>query len=436
MTKDVAVYQKKATDLRNYLNSDNIKKQFQMAVPKWLSVDRLLRVFFTAAMKNPGILDCTLESILSSVMQCAQLGLEPVLGRAYLIPYNNSKNIDGKWVKVKELQFQAGYQGLVDLARRSNEIKDIYAKVVYEKDEFIIEYGTDRKLTHKPWLGSDPGDPIGAYAVWEHKTGIKSFEFMPLHEIFKRRDRSQGYLAAKKYNKDDNPWIQWPEEMMTKTVVKHSSKMQPASIEFMQAVELDVAADIGRSQVGLFSDDVKNMLDYSTSGKGPDEKVVVDTSRFDMMVAKNFNPGDSLDALNKFIQVTADANGVSVDELKAAAADSFDEFWSAFEVWNDKGHAPADCVCQVCGFEAKSEQGLKRHITQQHSEPEKAPETENKEFDPEAEKAVIIKELNGSHSSELEAVLQSYNIGDYALEEISLDMLTQILAKCKEVSRY
>ena len=60
MTKDVAVYQKKATDLRNYLNSDNIKKQFQMAVPKWLSVDRLLRVFFTAAMKNPGILDCTL----------------------------------------------------------------------------------------------------------------------------------------------------------------------------------------------------------------------------------------------------------------------------------------------------------------------------------------------------------------------------------------
>ena len=72
---------------QNYLFSEDIKKKFEMAVPKWMSVDRLLRVIFASVMRNPKLLQCTTESLLSSVMQCAQLGLEPILGRAHLIPY-------------------------------------------------------------------------------------------------------------------------------------------------------------------------------------------------------------------------------------------------------------------------------------------------------------------------------------------------------------
>ena len=130
MTKDIAVQNQKAVALRDYMHGDGIKNQLASALPKWLSTDRLLRVVFTSVMKNPKLLECTRESILSSVMQCAQLGLEPILGRSYLIPYDNRKNINGTWVKVPECQMQIGYQGLVDLARRTDTIADVWGQNV------------------------------------------------------------------------------------------------------------------------------------------------------------------------------------------------------------------------------------------------------------------------------------------------------------------
>ena len=262
MAHNLPAIQQKAITLREYLHQPNIKKAIEDALPKWLSPERFLRVIFTATMKNPKIVDCSPESILQSVMQCAQLGLEPILGRAYLIPYNNSKLVGNKWVKVLECQFQPGYQGLIDLARRTNVIRDIYAMNVFENDEFDLTFGTDRKIHHRPWYldknNKRPGEIIGVYAVWEMKDGTKHPEFMPISDVYKRRDKSQAYqyAMANPNNKgaQDCPWLTWPEEMIIKTVIKHSSKLVPASIDFMQAVALDEAVDLGKSQMGMFTD--------------------------------------------------------------------------------------------------------------------------------------------------------------------------------------
>ena len=332
MSKNLPALQQKAITLRDYLGSEAIRGPLSDALPKWLSIDRLLRIVFTSTMKNPQLLDCTKESLLQSIMQCAQLGLEPILGRAYLIPYNNSKQINGKWVKVLECQFQPGYQGLVDLARRSGEVKDVFAMVVYENDDFELEYGTNRRLVHKPYLGETPGEPIGAYTVWELSDGTKTFEFMPLHEIYKRRDKSQAYQYAisNPSNKkaQECPWVQWPEEQMKKTVVKHHAKLQPASIEIMQAVELDDSATLGRSQLGMFTQDP----DY-TALMAP-EPETYDTTEFDKHVGKHLDTPDA--TLDKFLGLTAQAQAVSVDQLKVAAGKQFDAFWKAFEAWRKK----------------------------------------------------------------------------------------------------
>jgi len=133
--------QQKAIDLRNYLNGDRVKAQISAALPKWLSPDRFLRVIFGAALRNPKILECSVESILQSVMMCAQLGLEPILGRAHLVPYWNGKK------RCLECQFQPGYQGLTDLARRSGMIQDVYAQVVYEADHFVSIHAPARGAT-------------------------------------------------------------------------------------------------------------------------------------------------------------------------------------------------------------------------------------------------------------------------------------------------
>lgn len=241
----------KARTLRDYMNGEAIKEQLRVALPQWLSIDRFLRVVFGALLRNPKLIDCTKESLLQSVMACAQLGLEPILGRAHLIPYKNSKQIAGKWQKVLECQFQVGYQGFVDLARRSGELKDIRARVVYANDDFDLDYGNNT-LRHKPHLFDNPGEPIGAYTKWVLKDGWQGQEFMPLHEIYRRRQMSQAYRYAVENPGNKNaqkcPWIEWPGEMMQKTALKNHIKILPMSIEFMQAVEVDNRADLDPSR--------------------------------------------------------------------------------------------------------------------------------------------------------------------------------------------
>jgi recombination protein RecT len=268
MNENLPAVQQKAIDLREYLQSNRIRDQLNQAVPKWLNVDRLLRIMFGAALKNPKILDCSKESILRTVMECAQLGLEPILGRAYPVPYYNSKK------KVLELQLQVGYQGLVDLARRSNTISDVWGANVYENDIFFLTYGMDRKLKHTPWF-MDPqkrengqsGEIIGAYVVWQLKDGTKHPEFMPISDIHKRRDLSQAYRWAETGDpnrgggKKDSIWHEWPEEQNLKTVIKHSSKLVPASIEFMQAVETDNELNLPMIAAPEKSRDAINLID-------------------------------------------------------------------------------------------------------------------------------------------------------------------------------
>ena len=266
--KELATYNEKALSLKQYLSNDSIKRQIMDAAPKMLNGERFLKVFYGAILRNPKLLECTTESMLQAAMFFSQLGLEPILGRAYLVPYLNSKNIDGRWQKQYEVQAQVGYQGLVDLARRSSTISDVWGASVYENDEFDLSYGMERNLTHRPWFmdpakrksEAGPGDFLGAYCVWQLKDGTKHPEFMPASEIHKRRAKSQSYTWAetgdtnKGGGKRDSVWHQWPEEMALKTVIKHSSKLVPASIEFLEAVQMDDDRDNGFRPAGFLTE--------------------------------------------------------------------------------------------------------------------------------------------------------------------------------------
>ena len=104
----------KANTIRNLFEQQSVKKQLALAVPRHLSVDRLLRVAMTSIQRTPKLLDCTQQSLLACVMTCAQLGLEPdaFLGQAYLVPYWNGKK------SAYEAQLIPGYRGYIALARR------------------------------------------------------------------------------------------------------------------------------------------------------------------------------------------------------------------------------------------------------------------------------------------------------------------------------
>jgi recombinase, phage recT family len=195
-------------------------KQFATALPKHINSDRFVRIAITTIRQNPKLAQCNKESLLGALMVSAQLGLEPgVLGQCYLIPYG------------RECQFQIGYKGMIELLRRSGQLKDIYAYSVYENDEFEMTYGLDRDLKHKPNL-QDRGNFIGCYCVAVLKDDARAFEYMTKEEI-----EAHGKKFSKTYG--NGPWKTDFEAMAHKTVVKKMLKWLPVSVEFLEMAAKD-----------------------------------------------------------------------------------------------------------------------------------------------------------------------------------------------------
>lgn len=211
----------------------NNQKKIATALPKHLTSDRMLSIVMTEIRKNPDLAHCNQQSLISAIIQCSQLGLEPgsALGHAYLIPFKNRKQ------NTTDCQFIVGYRGMIDLARRSGQVISLSAQVVYEHDEFDFEYGLDEKLKHVPSQAQDKGRMIAAYAVAKLKDGGYQFEVMFKNDIDKIRETSK--------TKDFGPWVTNFEEMAKKTVIRRLFKYLPVSIELQKAVSLDESAERG-----------------------------------------------------------------------------------------------------------------------------------------------------------------------------------------------
>jgi recombination protein RecT len=213
---------------------DEMMPAIRQAIPKHMTPERLLRIATTAIRTTPKLKVCTAASLLASVMQCAQLGLEPgVLGHAYLIPFNNKKkDKNGKEYYEMEAQFQIGYKGLLDLVRRTGEISSIAAHAVHKNDMFEFEYGLKENLKHIPKMEGDRGEVYLYYAYAKFKDGGYSFLVMGKSDIERHRDM---YSKTAKFG----PWKDQFDEMAKKTVIKALVKYMPISVELQSKVAMD-----------------------------------------------------------------------------------------------------------------------------------------------------------------------------------------------------
>lgn len=235
---------------------EEMKPAIAQAIPKHMTPDRLLRIATTAIKTTPKLKACTAESLLASVMQCAQLGLEPgVLGHAYLIPYNNKKkDANGKEYWVQEAQFQIGYKGLLDLVRRTGEIMSISAHAVHKNDKFEVEYGINEKLRHVPEFDGERGEVTKYYAYAKFKDGGYSFLVMGKKDIERHRDM---YSKTSKFG----PWVDQFDEMAKKTVIKALVKYMPISIELQSKVSMDETI---KTEISEDMSEVIDVTDWSS----------------------------------------------------------------------------------------------------------------------------------------------------------------------------
>jgi recombination protein RecT len=219
----------KAKVFRSFLENPAVLQELAKALPPGLSAQRLVRQALTLVQNNPQLLECTHLSLLSGIMQAAELGLELTggLGHAYLVPRNDKR------LRAKVAAFQPGWKGLVKLALQSGTISSFPVRTVYERDEFDLEFGTANKITHRPARGGR-GRPVGYYAAVLYKDGGADFEYMTREECESHRDK---YSQSGDYS----PWATAFDEMSQKTVVRRLCRRLSLCPEAQRVASLDEA---------------------------------------------------------------------------------------------------------------------------------------------------------------------------------------------------
>lgn len=198
------------------------------AIAKNMDSGRLIRVAVNAMHRTPALWNCTMSSIVNSVVLSGVLGLEPntPLQHAYLIPYG------------KECTFQPGYRGLMHLAHRTAGVKKFDPHLVFVGDEFEVEYGFHERFRHVPKDQSE--DWLGAYSYVKFQDGEPSVLYMPKARILKVRDT---FSKAYQQKKESSPWTTSEDEMALKTVIKRHIKRFDLTIEIAMAAEADDQAE-------------------------------------------------------------------------------------------------------------------------------------------------------------------------------------------------
>ena len=269
------------------VQTDEFSGQLARALPKAITPERFVRLVMTQVRTNPMLMRCDQASFLGAVMTAAQLGLEfDARQLAYLIP----RKIQGQWRATAMI----GYRGYIELARRSGQVRDVQAHVVYERDEFVVEYGDAPRIIHKPTLIGERGGVVAAYAVAFYRDGGTTALALRKDEIEKRRGRS----AAG----DKGPWSTDWDAMARKTAVRALAAYLPQTPELANAIALDeqvrtdhTAEHLDDATLEIPEDDEGDVPpDENDSPDGPGVEVPPDLDAGDGVPATDLSP--SVDA--------------------------------------------------------------------------------------------------------------------------------------------
>jgi recombination protein RecT len=211
-------------------------------IPEKLGLDaeRFARVVINCIESDDSgkLLQCTDGSIIRAVLHAAEVGLEPggAYGHCYILPYLNKKT------NCLEAEFMIGVWGYVELARRNPRIKDVWADVIFEKDQYDVESGSGgRRIIHKPrWDLSftERGQVLGAYACALFDDGTVASEMMNWEELQQARSTSKA--------PDSPAWANWPTEMYKRSALKRAQKYWSKGNDrsLQRAIELEERPDI------------------------------------------------------------------------------------------------------------------------------------------------------------------------------------------------
>lgn len=192
-------------ELIAFVRQDDFQSQLALALPDNVPASRFVRATVTALLNDPRLADgLDFDSLVVSLMRCAQAGLLPDGREAAIVRYSDKAQFIPMIAGIRKVAAEYGWT--------------IDTKVVRVGDEFEYQSGMEPRLTHRPALGQR-GDLLYAYAIARHRDGRREIEVMDASEIAKVRKASR---AASK-----GPWVDWEERMWEKSVGHRVGKRLP-----------------------------------------------------------------------------------------------------------------------------------------------------------------------------------------------------------------
>jgi len=238
MANEVAKKESFSTALTTELNN------IQSALPEGFNIQRFVQNGVALLNGNETLAKFAKENGTAQIKQgmigAAYLGLDFMSSEAYLIPYG------------KKLDFSISYKGNTKLAKMYSvrPIKDIYAKVVREGDDFA-----EAVVNGEPTINFNPkpfnnGAIIGAFAVCLFTDGGMMYDSMSLDEIENTRSHAKA--------KNSMAWSDFFSEMAKKTVLRRLCKN----------IELDLSA----TQRNIYDEDMAIETDAQEIAKADIEE--------------------------------------------------------------------------------------------------------------------------------------------------------------------
>lgn len=204
--------------------------QFLSSIVSLINADKNLQRAF---MESP-------MTVIQSALKAAtfDLPIEPSLGYAYIIPFNNSYKDDDGWHKQMEARFVIGYKGLVQLCLRTGAYSRVPDAVDVRQGE-LITYDRLTGDCEFKWEEDDEKReqlPVIGYAgYFRLKNGAEKTIYMTVKEIEAHERKNRKGKDMGKGWRDDF------DAMARKTVIrKLTSKYGLMSIQYQKGDDLIV----------------------------------------------------------------------------------------------------------------------------------------------------------------------------------------------------
>lgn len=154
---------------------------------------------------KPALEVCSKASIANSLLDMVTQGLSPAKTQCYFIVYGN------------QLQMNRSYFGTQAVLKRLNNVKDIWANVIFQDDvfDYEIDRGREKLVKHETNFLNRDKPILGAYAVIQQEDDEEVLTVMTKKEIEAAWGQSKTSQGVHK---------KFPQEMAKRTVINRAAK--------------------------------------------------------------------------------------------------------------------------------------------------------------------------------------------------------------------